>query len=86
MPTYQADSVTEICGGRGNLVKDLEGILEQCCELIFVSSELAEGLCLILNNLNDGFNGIAAVELYRKRMVEEIYPGLFFVFLQGGLK
>jgi hypothetical protein len=81
-PTYRADTLSENRGG-GEVMKDLDCIPKQCCNLIVASSEFAKSLCLFLKSLSDGLNGVAEVELGREWMFEEIYPRLFFVLLQS---
>jgi hypothetical protein len=81
-PTYGANALSENRGG-GEVIKDLDCIPKQCCDLIVASSEFAESLCSFLKNLSDGLNGVAEVELGCEWMFEEIYPRLFFVLLQS---
>jgi len=86
VPTYKTNSVAEIHGGRRNFIKDLDHILEQCDKLIVASSEITEGLCLLLNSLSDGLHGVAALEFVGEWMLDEIYIRLLFILLQSGLK
>jgi hypothetical protein len=83
--TYGADTLPENRGG-GEVMKDLDCIPKQCCDLTVASLEFAESLCLFLKSLSDGLNGVAEVEVCREWMFEEIYPRLFFVLLQSTLK
>jgi len=86
VPTYKTNSVAEIHGGRRNFIKCLDHILKQCDELIVASSEITEGLCLLLNSLSDGLDGVAALEFVGEWMLDEIYIRLLFILLQSGLK
>ncbi len=60
-------------------------MLEQLYALGFVASEFTEGLCLLLKGLSDGFKRVAAFELSHEWVfrVDEVYPRLFFILLQG---
>ena len=61
-PTYGANALSENRGG-GEVMKDLDYIPKQCCDLIVASSEFVESLRSFLKNLSDGLNGVAEVEL-----------------------
>jgi len=86
IPTYKTNSAAEIHGGRRNFIKDLDHILEQCDKLIVASSEITEGLCLLLNSLSDGLDGVAALEFVGEWTLDEIDIRLLFILLQSGLK
>ena len=84
--TYKTNTVTGNHGGRRNPIKDFNRVLKRCDELIVASSEITEGLCLLLNSLSDGLHGVAALELVGKWMLDEIDIRLLFILLQSRLK
>lgn len=59
-------------------------MLEQLYDLVVAFSELEERL--LLKSLSDGLNSVAALELGREWVSDEVYPRHLFIFLQSSLK
>ncbi|KAH9965159.1 hypothetical protein BJV74DRAFT_990817 [Russula compacta] len=58
------------CGGK--FMKEVDGMLKQCHDLIVASSEFTEGPCLLFKDFIDSLNRVTAVELDGKWMSEEV--------------
>jgi hypothetical protein len=67
-------------------MENLDCTLKRCHEFVVASSEFSEGPRLLLKNLSDGINRIAAFELDGERMFSEVHPRLLFILLQCRLK
>lgn len=60
--------------------------LEGLYDFAIVSTEFNQGSRLLLENVHDRIDRRAIFELPSKRMVDQFYPGLFLIALQGGIE
>ena len=84
-PTYETDSLAKNRGA-GKFMENLYCTFKRFHDLVVTSSEFAEGPGLLLKNLIDGINGIAAVELNSERMSNKVYACLLLIIFQSRLK
>jgi hypothetical protein len=61
-PTYHADSVTKVIVG-GKRIQNGDGRFERFHDSTVTSSGSSEGLCLFLEDIRDGLEGVALLEL-----------------------
>ncbi len=65
---------------------DMGCSLEGLYDFAMVSTEFNQGLRLLLENVHDRIDRRAIFELPSKRMVDQFYPRLFLIALQGGIE
>jgi hypothetical protein len=84
-PTYHADSITEgIIGGK--CIQNGDGRFERFRDSTVTSSGSSEGLCLLLEDILDGLEGVALLELLGNWVLCPWFACLFCVLLQGRLE
>jgi hypothetical protein len=83
-PTYHTDSVTEgpICG---KCIQNGDGRFERFRDCT-VTSGSSEGLCLFLEDIRDGLEGVGLLDLLGQWVLCPWLARLFCVLLQGRLE
>ena len=84
-PAYSTDSVTEGTIG-GERIQNGDSRFERFRDFVVTFSGLREGLCLLLEDIRDGLEGIALVEFLGKWVFCPWFARLICVFLQRGLE
>jgi hypothetical protein len=84
-PTYRTDSVTEGSIG-GKRIQNGDGRFERFHDSTVTSSGSSEGLCLFLEDIRDGLEGVALLEFLGEWVLCPWFARLFCVLLQGRLE
>ena len=84
-PTYETGSFVDNHEAR-KFMENLNCTPKRFQDLVVTSSEFAEGMRLLLENLSDGINRIAALKSDSERMSNKVYPRLLFILVQSRLK
>ena len=84
-PTYHADSVTEGITG-GKCIQNGDGRFERFRDSTVTSSGSSEGLCLFLEDIRDGLEGVGLLEVLGKWVIRPWFARLLCVLLQGRLE
>jgi hypothetical protein len=82
---YHADSVTDGTIG-GKFIQNGDGTFDRFRDSTVTSSRSGEGLCLYLEYILDGLEGVALLEFLGKWVLCPWFSRLFCVLLEGRLE